>query len=243
MFTINIPRQPLWSRLLSRQARKKPKIIALFAYRYDEHLIPDLLENIRPFTDGWIAWDDTKRTDLWYNEGQIRRSLIEQARSSGADWVLAVDPDERYEQSLSVRISEMISGDRFNLWGFRFREMYAPDQYRVDGVWGDKVRFNLFALNPGQTFMDMHVHCPWCPTNPEYKHVLTDLNLYHLKMIDPQARKDRADLYDKVDVSGLQTLGYDYLADETGIILENIPDGKGYSPYREKPLKLVQYRK
>lgn len=232
MLHVQIPRMSFFRKSIMNRFARKPTVIGLFAYRYDQHLIPDLLENISPFIDGWIAWDDTQRSDLWYHEGNVRRKLIEAARSNGADWVLCVDPDERYESRLKQRISQMISGDRYIVWGFPFRELYQVDGYRTDGIWGQKVRWNLFALNEQQSFMDLNVHSPWHPQNPNYSLQVTDINLYHLKMIDPQNRIDRAELYKKVDVQGIQGIGYDYLADETGIEIVKIPTERLYSPFR-----------
>ena len=44
--------------------------------------------------DGWVAFDDRAATDLFSNEPQRRRLLIERASELGASWVLAIDPDE-----------------------------------------------------------------------------------------------------------------------------------------------------
>lgn len=238
MITVNIRKPSLFERI-GFQAKKRPKVICLFAYRYDANLVPDLLENVAPFTHGWISWDDTKRTELWYHEGEVRRSLIEAARQNGADWVLCMDPDERLEVGAVEKVRDMASGDRKIIWGMHVREMFAVDQYRTDGIWGKKIGYRLFALNDQQEFMNNNVHSGWYPINAGYSMQMSDINLYHLKMITPENRRARADLYNKVDTSGIQEIGYDYLADDAGMKLVTIPADRMYKPFRDKPLPMA----
>jgi hypothetical protein len=214
---------------------KRPKLVAAFAFRYDEQLVPDLLKNIEPFIDDYVAWDDRQSGKKWTHEGELRRHLIDLASAKQPDWILIVDPDERFEKSAGNKIRKLIKTKNKIIYGFRFRELWSPEQYRVDGVWGQKIKYILFPLLPGQIFMDLHVHCQTSPQNPDYKRVVTDLNLYHLKMIDPQNRIDRVKLFNELDPSRkIQSIGYDYLADESGMVLEKIPDAKKYDPpYRE----------
>lgn len=236
MLTYNVTRPSIFDRLF----RRKPRIIALYAYRHDAHLVPDMLANIQPFIDGWIAWNDTKRDTLWYHEGEIRQTLINAAREYDADWVLCVDPDERFEVGTKEKIRELVTADRKIIWGFKLREMYTVNQYRTDGLWGHKKSWRLFSLNENQEFMNVNVHSPWHPINPEYKMELSDINLYHLKMIAPENRKARAELYNVVDTTGVQAIGYDYLADETGMTLEKVPQDRFYYPYSKTAPHIFQ---
>ncbi len=211
--------------------RRRPKLFAVYAYRYDADLVPDLLANLEPFIDGTVSWDDRGNTALWGHEGLFKNRLTEEARAKGADWVLHVDPDERFEKNAGRAVRKLIESRDKVIYGFRFRELWTPDQYRTDGIWGQKIKYVLFPLLPGQTFMDLPVHTQVSPQNPDYQRVTTDLNLYHMKMIDPQNRKDRRDLYQSLDPQNrIQTIGYDYLTDEAGLILERIAPGREYQP-------------
>lgn len=232
MLRVNIPKTPLLKRLFRRGKANQPKIVGLFSFRYDHHLVADLLENVSPFIDGWISWDDRERTTLWYHEGEIRQTLINAAREQGADWVLCIDPDERFERSASEIIPALTMGDRHIIWGFPLRELFAVNKYRVDGIWGEKKCWRLFALNADQQFMNNNVHSAWYPINPGYSMQQANVNVYHLKMIDPEARTARAELYKQIDSHGIQEIGYDYLTDETGMILEEIPHSRIYNPFR-----------
>ena len=35
-----------------------PRVLAVFSFRYDVHLVAGLLANIRPFVQGYVAWND-----------------------------------------------------------------------------------------------------------------------------------------------------------------------------------------
>jgi hypothetical protein len=209
-------------------------VLAVFSFRYDAALVPDLIENVAPIVDGWLSWDDRARSDTWYHEGQIRQGLIGRARELGADWILGVDPDERYEVGAAQIVRELTKAKIRSIFGFRFRELYSPDRYRVDGTWAQKVRWNLVPLYPDQVFMDLPIHSAWFPIHAPYEWHMTDVNLYHLKMIAPANRTARRDLYTTLDVNAIQGQGYDYLTDEEGAQFEAIPPNQEYLPrYRD----------
>jgi GT2 family glycosyltransferase len=206
------------------------RLFALFCYRFDVGLVPDLLRNLS-FCDAFVSHDDRTSTDRWYDEGLTRRRLIERARDAGADWVLCMDPDERIERSAGDQIRALIEDSRPVVYGFRFRELFAPRAYRIDGVWGTKTKEVLFPLLPAQEFMSLPVHSQWGPTNPEYERIDTGLNIYHLKMIDQRNRTARKDLYNALDPDrAIQRIGYDYLDDERGMMMEDIPIDRLYVP-------------
>ena len=50
--------EPITSHHFATPRRGKPKIIAIFSFPYEAHLVPALLENIRPFVHGYACWDD-----------------------------------------------------------------------------------------------------------------------------------------------------------------------------------------
>ncbi len=214
---------------LGRLAGRRPRVVAAFSYRYDAHLVPDLLANLRPIVDGYVAYDDRGASGLFSNEPARRLALVAAARAMAARWVLFIDPDERHEVGLAGRIRALTAVSKPVVWGFRYRELYAPDAYRVDGRWGTKRRYTLFPLRDGQIFDEAALHGPHHPTG--YRRKQTGLNIYHLRMIEPARRRARRDLYKALDPhADHQAIGYDYLADEDGLTLERIPPGRHYLP-------------
>lgn len=228
MITVEMkPRR--WRR--GRWSWSRRRIVAVFSYRYDAHLVPDLISNIAPVVDGWIAYDDRAAEGVFSSEPGRRRALLTAAHAAGADWVLAIDPDERLETGVATRIGELTGGSRRIAWGFPFREMYTPTSYRVDGVWGLKIQHRLFSAYHPDRYRSKDLHGAWFPEEIGFKLKNSDLNLYHLKMIEPKRRAARRDLYSHLDPEcRLQQIGYDYLADERGTVLEAIASGRGYLP-------------
>jgi len=228
MITMSMP--PLatgWRQRLSR----RPRVAAVFSYRYDAHLVPDLLSNLQPIVDGWIAYDDRAGTGLFTDEAARRRALIGAARAAGADWILAVDPDERFETGTAAAIGRLMRKRGRVAWGFRFRELYAADRYRVDGLWGEKRRYCLFSVFPEHERTGTGLHDTWFPKDGGFRLLHCELELYHLKMIASARRTARRDLYARLDPGRRdQAIGYDYLADETGARFAEIAPGRGYQP-------------
>lgn len=215
---------------------RQPNVIAIFAFRYDAHLVPGLLQNIEPSIDGWVSYDDRTSVNPPTTEPQRRRVLMEAAHAAGANWILAVDPDERFEEGLKDRIPQLTAKRGRFAWSFNFREMYSPTEYRVDGLWGAKRRRrlfpifdDLFPIAERRSFSTKLLHREWAPKGYKTRH--SQLNLYHLKMIAPARREARRDLYNALDPGReFQKIGYDYLADETGARFERIPPQRAYSP-------------
>ena len=201
-------------------------------FRYDAHLVPELLANVAPLSDGWVAFDDRAGAGLFSDEARRRRALLTAAGDAGAAWALAVDPDERFEGGLAAAIDRLTAIDEPVAYTFALRELYAPDAYRVDGVWGSKRQARLLWLGGGVTETALSpFHASWAALLPRAELRETPFNLYHLKMIAPRRRRARARLYNHLDPERkMQAIGYDYLADESGASFESIAAGREYQP-------------
>lgn len=207
------------------------RLVAVFSYRFDTHLVPDLLANIDPVVDGWIGFDDRQASGVFSSEPARRRELLRAARQAGADWILAIDPDERLEARAAQVVGRLMRGSRRIAWAFHFREMYTADSYRVDGLWGRKVQHRLFTAFDPEDYEPVALHGQWFPPSGGFALRHADLSLYHLKMVEPRRRAGRRDLYNALDPQRLhQAIGYDYLADEEGAVFETIAPGRGYQP-------------
>lgn len=208
-----------------------PFVLAIFSFRYDAHLVPDLLTNIRPMVDGWISFDDRAATEEFSDEPRRRRALLAAARDAGADWVLAVDPDERFERRLADAMPALTAVSDPVVYSFPLRELYAPDVYRIDGIWGRKRQGRLIRVPSRIAEAPTPLHAPWHTLIPDAAIRRAEFNLYHLKMITPARRRARRDLYNRLDPERRsQRDGYDYLADDRHMRLERIPEGRGFDP-------------
>jgi hypothetical protein len=208
-----------------------PRILAAFSYRYDAHLVPDLLENIRAATHGFVAWDDRSAGATLSDEPTRRSRLVMAARELGADWLLAPDPDERFEQGFAQWLPDLLAeGDR-TLWLFTLREMFKPTEYRIDGAWGAKSVLRLFPVAAAGVDPAAALHGRWVADQEGYRQRDSRINLYHLRMASPARRQLRRDLYAASDPGRrFQPIGYDYLNDERGMVLEPLPPRRGFLP-------------
>lgn len=217
------------------KAWRSPRVLAVFSFRYDAHLVPALIENIAPLVDGWVSYDDRNAEAVFSDECRRRFQLLTAARDAGAGWVLAVDPDERFEARLAAEIPALTQPTEPCCYTFPLREMYSERHYRVDGVWGGKRQARLLSLRNAPIMPAGELHLPWSYFIPEHHLIDTEFNLYHLKMITPERRRARAALYSHLDPDRrMQPLGYDYLANDKHAKLEAIPPGRAYvPPHRE----------
>lgn len=190
------------------------RLVVGYAHKYEPSwLIDDLRENLS-WVDGFVSLDQTDRVDeLWSPRAERVRALQDLGRKVGGEWMMIIDPDERLEDDAEARIRELIDGDPKRRFTFQFRELFTPTHYRIDGVWGSKTRRRLFHLRQARA-----------------PRVLVDLNLYHLKHIEPENRALRARVHKQANTWDNHRLGFDYLADDKGMVLEEIPEGRGFQP-------------
>ncbi|QQA44769.1 glycosyltransferase family 2 protein [Pelagovum pacificum] len=211
------------------------KIILAFSFRYDAHLIPPFLENLGPSVHEWVALDDRVANEHLTDE-RIRRSrLLAACRDRGADWILAADPDERFEDRLKSHITRLARPEKDVIWSFHLREMYSPTAWRSDGLWGRKQRPSLYPITPDAEVSTTTLHGHWFSYDTPKPARRSGLAFYHLRMIDPERRRLRRALYATADPDRVfQEIGYDYLDDERTLTLEEIAPENAYTPLHEE---------
>lgn len=203
------------------------KIVAMFAYcERDKHHLPELMSNLA-WCDEIIAYDNTGDD---YDEQKMRRAMKQKAIEAGADYILECDPDERFELRTGKVLRKISKKEKSKtIYRFNFRELYEEDKYRIDGSWSRKHRFSFYPVFPDQEMKDKKYNLKTYPINEDYKRFNLGLNLYHLKMIEPEQRKKRVEWLKTIDPNNeTQVMYYDYLNDETGLQLETIPKGREY---------------
>lgn len=208
------------------------RVLAIFAYRYDAALVPALIENLRPIVHGVVAYDDSGSDVALSEESVTRTRLNAAAIAAGADWILGVDPDERYEPALAdclPGLTAPVFGR--TLWSFRLREMFGPTAYRTDGEWGNRTRMRLYPADAARPALGPGIHRGWVLRDPAYRTLGCGLNLYHLRHASPIRTQRRRDLYAAADPLRVdQECGYDYLTDMRGAVLEEVPAHRRFQP-------------
>lgn len=195
-----------------------PKLVISFGYKYEpDWLIDDLRANIKGVCNDVFEFDSRDRDELWIPRDVFNNTLRQGAIKMGADYMLVVAPDERLEKRAADVIRRLVERDTKLSYKFNLREMYTPTAYRVDGIWGKKRRIRLHYLHG--------------PISVER----VDLNIYHLKHIEPENRRSRAEIHTLTNTADNKRLGFDYLADEHGLKLEEIPAGREFTPAYTRP--------
>lgn len=209
--------------------RREPRVIAVFSYRYEASLVPGMLENIAPSIHGWVGWDDRGASQVFSSEPERRNKLLDTARRMDADWILAIDPDERFEDALKDKMPEMTRHPA--LWTASFREMFTSNCYRTDGIWKNKFKIVLFPAKFALRASQREYHGAWISPKTPLLRKKSNLNLYHLRMASAERRQHRRYTYAALDPNrSSQRIGYDYLDDERGMVLEKIADARNFTP-------------
>jgi len=239
-----------------------PRVYALCAFRNEARYLPGLLENLSGAVDGLLALDDGStdgsgdivaahplttrllrlppRTGGAWDERGNQRALIKAAWETDADWLIAIDADERLEIGFRDRARAAIARARaagHRAYWVRIRELWnQPGTYRVDGIWGGKGHLRFFTCARDHEFDTREMHRHWGPLNGQVdgRFLPADIVIYHLRMIREEDRRARRDRYVYLDPDRLwQSVGYEYLTDEEGLLLERLPEGRGYRPLGE----------
>lgn len=218
------------------------RLIAVYGQRHEpDWLVEDLRANLAPWVDGFAVVDDRARpaSDAWGHEGAFRWRQRQAAIDAGADWVLVVDPDERLEDRAGETIRAEIDrrGNDPVLLRLTLRELFTPTQYRVDGVWGRYRRTRLYPVRDDQAPSPKPIHAPPVPVTHGYAVVDLDVNLYHLKMVEPRNRYARAAAYNRAEMQAYRRVNTRWrrMYGVAGMRLEPIPVGREFTPGYTRP--------
>lgn len=234
-----------------RRPPRRVRLLAVVAARNEERYLPGLLANVAPHVDGVVALDDgsTDGTraileahpkvlevldpapdrDRW-DEVENHRRLVRAALDHGAEWIIALDADERVEIGFRDRVERAIArGRRLGLTAYStpMHELWdRPDRWRADGPWRRKRPPRLFAARPDHGFDPRPLHGSKAPEQGQRAglYIPADVRLYHLRMIEAADRDARRRRYEELDPDHLfQQEGYAYLTDLSGIRLRRVP--------------------
>ena len=230
-------------------APRRVRLLVVLAARDEMRFLPGWFANVAPHVDGVVALDDGSTdgtTELlesrpevvelirrprgraaWDEVGDYK-ALISAAVQAEADWIVSLDADHRVEREFRDRAERVIRrGGRLGLsaYAFHVRELWGgPDTYRADGVWGKKVRARLFRARADHEFDERALHAHKGPRQAQVlgRYPVADLEVYHLRMLEPADREARRRRYETLDPDAVYQpgLGYAYLTDETGLRAE-----------------------
>lgn len=231
------------------------KIICLCAFQNAFSYIQDFMIHLTPYVDNFLFFDDRSYDDpeakaliacysntktltvfqryaqdtmsVFKYEVQNRQILLREAVAEGATHVLCLDADERMERPFLEAIRSECSSSA--VWA-NVRDLWdTPQQYRVGGVWSMKNKPVLFpTAMVRDSFMAKPgaLHTTWLGHALRPSSVPCRWNLYHLGSLTADLRKDRVARHQTADPKHQWQDNYSYLADENGLQLERIPEGR-----------------
>lgn len=253
-------RRPLPSRrfLPGSAKARRVRLLATIAFRDESRFLAGWLRNVAAQVDGIIALDDgsgdggsrllkecPQVLELldnppdrpgWDQTGNHRR-LVAAALRHGAEWIIALDADERLERDFRERAELVIRRGRpigLTAFGVHFRELWdSPLRFRADGIWGRKTQPRFFMARPDQRFDERPLHGAKAPLQGKVggRFPIADLIVYHLRMVRREDREARRRRNERLDPQARcqPGIGYAYLTDETGLRLRPVPRRRGYA--------------
>jgi hypothetical protein len=226
-------------------------------FRDEARFLDGWLRNVIPQVDGIIALDDGSHDGgprllagspqvlellsnppdrpAWDQTGGHRR-LVEAALRHGAEWIIALDADERLERGFRERAELVIRRGRsigLTAFGVHFRELWnSPGFFRADGIWGRKTQPRLFLARPDHRFDERPLHGAKAPLQGKVggRFPIADLIIYHLRMVERPDRESRRRRNERLDPHALcqPGIGYAYLTDEAGLRLRAVSRRRGF---------------
>lgn len=208
-----------------------------FMFLNDREDNPDYsLRVIRVAADGLllahIERSQLANEDPFAFETRNRTILLNEALAEGADYMLCLDADERLEVNFLKQMREWLSmHTEVSLWA-QVRDLWnSPRQYRIDGPWSKKqkpVMFPARSVRERQYHEGNVLHRSWLGYEIKGSGTTAVYNLYHLGSLTPELRQQRVRQHEIADPEHRWQKDYTYLADETGLQVEKIPDGRGW---------------
>jgi hypothetical protein len=87
-------------------------------------------------------------SSLFADEHRLRRLQWEHTVAAGADWILALDADERFEDAIRDHIRSLVDHTEVDAISFRLYDMWNATQYRNDGLWRAHDLYRIFLVRP-----------------------------------------------------------------------------------------------
>ncbi|MBP3685613.1 MAG: glycosyltransferase family 2 protein [Clostridia bacterium] len=234
----------------------KQEILCVMCFYNEEKNLASCIRHLAPFVDGFVLLDDAstdKSAEIASRTPRLRRLIRNESKDSWRErtnrervlraalecaeteepWVLCVDADERFETRFLKDLPKITAAraGEGKVLHLHTRELWGDiHHYRSDGIWNGKLKGCLFQLSKEMTFdYEQEHHIPWAYREIAHSQEVLDYNFYHLKMVHEADRKGRVKLYNTLDPEHrMQAIGYDYLADPTGLLRTRIPFSHRY---------------
>lgn len=141
------------------------------------------------------------------NEIVLRKQLWNLTIAENPDWILCLDADEIFEDSIKKSIKLLINQPDFDHYAFRLYDMWDPEHYREDIYWHAHKYYKVFLLRYRPDFeyiwRETPLHCGRVPENIfSLKGCVCYVRLKHYGWSTPELRAEKYKRYMSLDPEG-----------------------------------------
>lgn len=228
----------------------RARLVTMLRVRNERDHVGPLLDHLAGWVDAVVVLDDgsvddtadlcdqhhlvttvTRQPAVSTDEVRDKNLLLELALDAGADWVIALDADERIEPGGQALLRTLVDSappwvdclslDCLHLWD-------SPLQARLDGAYGRDVRhprlFRSEAVRElGATFAATGhgggLHCGSVPAELRDAAVPTPVRFLHLGYLDEGVRRRKSGFYERLDPDHFAAGAYAHILAEATLVL------------------------
>lgn len=143
----------------------------------------------------------------FHNEIVLRKQLWELTVKTNPDWILCLDADEIFEDSIIYSIRQLINQPEFDYYSFRLYDMWDEFHYREDRYWQAHRFYRIFLIRYQPDFDYVWNETPQhCGRFPKNIHLLEgcqyNIRLKHYGWANEALRTEKYKRYMELDPEG-----------------------------------------
>jgi hypothetical protein len=207
---------------------RSKKLVAMMLVRNEAaRYLREVLDDLDQFVDEMLIVDDASTDETpdvcasyararvvrrhepsFSNEVALRKLSWEEAVATGAEWILAVDADEVFEDRMKREIDQLLGNDNVDGWAFRLYDFWGSrEYYRDDRYWQAHRYHRLFLVrNPHvrPRWKETPLHCGRLPLNAvdPARVGRSSIRVKHLGWADPAEHRRKYEHYMRLDGQG-----------------------------------------
>ena len=111
----------------------------------------------------------SKEISTFKNEVELRKELWSETIKTNPDWILALDADEIFEDSIIDLMKKLLENPNIDYYAFRLYDMWDENHYREDSLWNSQSTYRVFLTRYQRNFsyewLETPIHCGRLPNN------------------------------------------------------------------------------
>ncbi|WP_158289533.1 glycosyltransferase [Paenibacillus flagellatus] len=205
------------------------KLTAMMLVRNEaDRYLTQTLDDLNRYVDAFVIVDDasTDRTveicasydkveklialkeHGFHNEVQLRKLCWRETTATDAEWILALDADEIFEERMKTEIDGLLRREDVDAWAFPLYDFWgSTEYYRSDRLWRAHEHHGVFLLRNKpfeEQWRETPVHCGRIPSNvmQTFRVEKSDIRLKHYGWANRNEHAAKFERYMKADGEG-----------------------------------------